>query len=307
MGKISVVVSAYNEEKKLPECLKSVAWVDEIIVVDNKSTDKTSEIAKKHKAKVFVRENNLMLNVNKNFGFSKASNEWILNLDADERVSPELAKEIQQVIKKTEKHIGGYRIPRKNIIFGKWIQNSIWWPDPHLRLFRKGKGRFAEKHVHEHIQVDGKVENLEHPLIHENYQSISQYLYKLDKIYTESEVENFLKEKNTVTYLDAVRFPFSDFLKTFFYQKGYKDGLHGLVLSMLQAFYSFVVFAKVWEKQGFKEENPDNFLETLYKEGKKIILEYQYWFLTEYIHAVKSPVKKFYYKILRKNIQRKIS
>lgn len=305
MAKLSVVVSAYNEEKNIADCLKSVSWADEIIVVDSGSIDKTSQIAKEHKAKVFRRENNLMLNVNKNFGFGRATNEWILNLDADERVSRELAAEIQKTLKNS-KDISGYWMPRKNIIFGKWIQNSIWWPDLHLRLFKKGRGRFAEKHVHEHVELQGKAGTLKNALIHENYQSISQYLYKLDKIYTESEVENFLRNKGTITYLDAIRFPFHDFLKTFFSQKGYKDGLHGLVLSMLQAFYSFIVFAKVWEKKGFKEENSSSFLGDLYTEGKKIVLEYQYWFLTEFIENAKNPLKKIYLRTQRKNIQRKL-
>lgn len=305
MAKLSVVVSAYNEEKKLKDCLESVKWADEIIVVDNNSTDKTVEIAKAYKAKIFSRENNPMLNINKNFGFTKAANDWILNLDADERVTPELAEEIKTLLKKKDT-VEGYWIPRKNIIFGKWIQNSIWWPDLHLRLFKKEKGRFAEKHVHEHIYLEGKTGELEYPLIHENYQSISQYLYKLDKIYTENEAENFLKDKRTVTYLDAIRYPFSDFLKTFFAQKGYKDGLHGLVLSILQAFYSFIVFAKIWEKQGFKEEDPKNFLEQIYKESRTIVFEYKYWFLAEFINQTKNPVKKMYYKILRKHAQSRL-
>lgn len=305
MAQVSVVVSAYNEEKKLPDCLKSVLWADEIVVVDSGSTDTTSEIAKKFGATVLRKENNLMLNVNKNFGFGKATSDWILNIDADERVSVELASEIQKTLK-NPKEFSGYWIPRKNIIFGKWIQNSIWWPDLHLRLFKKGKGRFAQKHVHEHVELSGKAGTLKNALIHENYQSISQYLYKMDKIYTENEVENFLMGKETITYLDAIRFPFNDFLKTFFSQKGYKDGLHGLVLSMLQAFYSFIVFAKVWEKKGFKEESSSRFLDDLYAEGKKIVLEYQYWFLTEFIEKAKSPIKKIYLKTVRKNIDRKL-
>src|SRR3989344_2582673 len=180
--KISTVVSAYNEEEKIEECLKSVEnLADEIIFVDNTSHDKTIEIAKRHKAKVFIRPNDpVMLNKNKNYGFSKAAGDWILSLDADERITPVLAKEIKAAVK--QKNIKGFEIPRKNIIFNKWIQHSIWWPDYNLRLFQKN----------------------------------SQFLRKLDTIYTESETENFIKKGDQIHWYDAIRWPASDFLKTFF-------------------------------------------------------------------------------------------
>src|SRR3989344_6713802 len=120
MGKLTVVVSAFNEERKIEACLKSVEFSDEIILVDGSSTDRTVEIAKKFKTKIYKRENNPMLNINKNFGFTKAKGDWILSLDADERVSEDLKKEINKVLKNV-KDVNGYWIPRKQIIFGKWI------------------------------------------------------------------------------------------------------------------------------------------------------------------------------------------
>lgn len=300
MGKLSVVISAFNEVKKIEDCLKSVSFADEIIFIDNSSSDNTLKIAKKYTAKVFTRENNQMLNINKNFGFSKAKNEWILSLDGDERITDTLKKEIQSVIKNDIKDINGFWIPRKNIIFGKWIQNSIWWPDYQLRLFRKDRGKFPEKHVHEYLEVEGKTEKLQHSMIHQNYSSISQYLYKMENIYTESEVKNRLEEKVEIHWVDALRYPTGDFLKTFFSQKGYKDGLHGLVLSLLQAFYMEIVFVKLWEKQGFKEKTPDNFLKELYEEFRKIKKEFNYWFLTSWINETKNPFKKIIYRFSRK-------
>src|SRR3989344_6118283 len=130
MNKVSVVISAYNEEKLLENCLKSVTWADQVIVVDNNSTDDTAKIAKKYADEVYSCPNNLMLNVNKNYGFSKATGDWILSLDADERVTDELKKEITNVVKNDE--IAGYWIPRKNIIFGKWIEHTGWYPDYQL-------------------------------------------------------------------------------------------------------------------------------------------------------------------------------
>lgn len=305
--KISVVISAYNEEKKLPACLDSLkGFADEIIVVDNTSQDTTNKIAKKYTKHVYKRENNLMLNVNKNFGFLKATGDWIISLDADERITPELAGEIKKVTEKNDKKISGYWIPRKNIIFGKWIQNSIWWPDYQLRLFRNGKGSFEEKHVHEMITIDGETEKLSSPMIHENYESISQYLYKLDKIYTESEVKNIIASGKIVSWMDAIRFPLEDFLKTFFLQKGYKDGLHGLVLSLLQAFYSEIVFVKVWEKQGFIEYNDKNFLKNIESEFKLAGLKIQYWFLTSWIENRKNPFVSLSLRLKRKKIASKL-
>ena len=140
MQKISVVISAYNEEEKIEKCLNSVLWTDEVIVVDNSSTDTTAEIAKKVGALVFTQPNDpLRIDMQKNTGFKKAKNDWILSIDADEIVSPELKKEIQNLLK-GRSFKDGYFIPRKNIIFGKQIEYCGWYPDHQLRLFRNGKG-----------------------------------------------------------------------------------------------------------------------------------------------------------------------
>lgn len=303
---LSVVISAYNEEKQIEECLKSVEGIaDETIVIDNTSSDNTIKIAKKYTSKIFIKPNNQMLNINKNFGFSKAAGLWILSLDADERVSDELAKEIRARVK-SGTLVEGYWIPRKNIIFGKWIKNSIWWPDYQLRLFRNGKGKFLAEHVHEMIVIDGQTEKLSEPLIHYNYASVSQYLTKLDKIYTENESDVILKSGKKLMWIDAIRMPASDFLKTFFYQKGYRDGLHGLVLSLLQAFYAEIVFAKTWEKQGFPEYNSSSFVKDVWRELSRAAHECYYWFLSVAIDETQSSVKKVLYKLLRRKVKKHI-
>ncbi len=297
MAKLSVVISAFNEEKNITDCLESVRWADEIILVDNTSTDKTVEMAGKYGAKIYNQPNKLMLNINKNFGFEKASGDWILNLDADERVSPELAREIDETIKQWDDETTGYWISRKNILFGKWIQHSLWWPDEQLRLFKKGKGKFAEQQVHEYLETEGKTGHLQNPITHYNYSSVSQFLNKMDRIYSENEAESFIKSGKKIVWSDAVKWPVGDFLKTYFLQEGYKDGLHGLVLSVLQAFYTEVLFAKVWEKQGFREENIDKeeIINTL-KDSQK---EVNYWLRTIEIKGAKKP-KRLILRILRK-------
>lgn len=304
--KLSVVISAYNEENKIEECLKSIKFADEIVFVDNFSTDKTIEIAKRYDSRIISVENNLMLNVNKNLGFSKAKGEWILSLDADERVTEELADEIKSIINSSENSVSGYWIPRKNILFGKWIQGEMWWPDYQLRLFKNGKGKFPEQHVHEYVQVEGETKKLTSCLVHENYSSIAQYLNKMDKIYTESEVEKIIKSGQKLNWTHALILPSRDFLKTFFMQKGYKDGLHGLVLSLLQAFYMEIVFVKVWERSGFKEENSESFLKDIYGEFKKINHEFLYWFLSSFYSETDNKIKKSFYRIQRKLISLKI-
>lgn len=297
---LSVIISAYNEEKNIEDCLRSVAFADQIIVVDNSSSDKTAQLAKKFTKYVYKKPNNLMLNINKNFGFTKATNEWILSLDADERVDEALATEIQETIEDTQKT--GFWIPRKNIIFGKWIQHSLWWPDYQLRLFRAKHGSFAQQHVHEMLTVDGETGKLIHPIVHYNYQTVTQFIYKMDKIYTESEVENILSSGKYLTWVDAIRMPANDFIKTFLFQKGYKDGLHGLVLSMFQAMYAEVVFAKVWERQGFPEYNQTNFLHDVLKELQKVAREWNYWVLTNLIELSTNTLQKIRLKLKRKTL-----
>lgn len=302
MAKLSVVISAFNEEKNIKECLESVNWADEIILVDSGSTDKTVEIAKNYQVKVFPRPNNLMLNVNKNYGFTKASGDWILNLDADERATPELAEEIKATMQQCNnvamKQVNGYWLPRKNVIFDKWIKSRMWWPDYQLRLFRNGQGQFPKKHVHEKIAVKGETAQLKNPFLHENYSSVSQFLYKMDRIYTENEVGIFLESGKKINWRDSLKWPVADFLKTFFAQEGYKDGLHGLVLSFLQAFYAEVTFIKIWEKQGFKEEELE--LGEMNKEFKKSGKEINYWLWEIQIRETKNLLKKLLLKLKRK-------
>lgn len=296
METISVVLSVFNEEAKLARTLAALAWADEIIVMDNGSIDSTASIARQYGAKVTRGKNNPMLNVNKNLGFTKAIGDWILSLDGDEVVPPELAQEIKEKVVSSQ--IVGYWIPRKNILFGKWIQNGLWWPDKQLRLFKRGVGTFPCKHVHEYVSVDGPTGELITPILHYNYETISQFIRKMDDIYTISEVNNLLASGYRVVWHDSIKFPMSDFVKTYFAQGGYKDGLHGLVLSMLQAFYSFIVFAKLWEREKFVEHELP--VEVVEKELVRAQAEVRYWLLSVKIGQTQDVVKKIWYRVIRK-------
>lgn len=299
MSKLSVCISAYNAQERLEDCLKSAQFADEIIVVNNSSTDKTVDIAKKYTSKIFTRQNNLMLNKNKNFGFTKATNEWIFCLDDDERITTELKKEIESVLENEKLDVNGYYMPRKNIIFGKWIERTGWYPDPQLRLFRKGKGKFEEKHVHEMIKIEGKTEYLKEPIQHLNYQNISQFLSKMSNIYVPNEAEVLMGKGYKAEFADSIKFPLKEFLTRFFAQEGYKDGFHGLMLSILMAFYHFCIFAFIWEKQGFAELG-NNTLEEFNRQSQTAGKDIKYWIKQSKIRSTKNPAKKIFYKVLGK-------
>jgi glycosyltransferase involved in cell wall biosynthesis len=300
MSKVTAVISAFNEEKNIERCLKSLSFVDEIIVVDNSSTDKTSEIAKKYTKKVFVQKNDPnLIDLQKNFGFEKATLDWILSVDADEEISPELADEIKTTIGK-KNEIAGYWIPRKNIIFGKFIEHTGWYPDPQLRLFRKEKGKFVKAHVHEPINLDGESAYLNEHIIHHHYNTIAEFMQKTINIYAPNEAQNYLDKGYQLSYFDALRFPINEFISRFFARKGYLDGFHGLMLSLLMAFYHFIIFAYLWEKQGFKEHNHDNFLEETEEEFTKAGREILFWISKEKLEGIKNPVKRNLQKVVNK-------
>ncbi len=325
---VSVVISTFNSEEKIEDCLKSASWVSEIIVVDGTSSDKTLDIVRKYTSKIFVRPNHKMLNINKNFGFSKTSGEWILCLDSDERITTELQQEIREKIArppanssaparnacmagggevgrencklKIENSVDGYWIPRKNIIFGKWIEHAGWYPDHQLRLFKRGKGKFPEEHVHEMVKVEGEVGQLSGNIMHYNYDSISQFIQKLGTIYGPNEAEQLIKKGYAFDWKDAIRFPVKEFLSRFFAREGYKDGFHGLMLSLLMAFYHFVVFSYVWEKHKFKQISGREILVETEREMAQSSRDIFFWFSKEKTKLIKNPIVKIFHKILRK-------
>jgi (heptosyl)LPS beta-1,4-glucosyltransferase len=194
--------------------------------------------------------------------------------------------------------INGYWIPRRNIIFGKWIEHTGWYPDYQLRLFKKGKGKYIHAHYHEPIEVDGEKEYLHTDLIHENYQTIQQFISRNLLVYAKNEAGSLLANEYIFSYLDSLRFPAKEFTSRFFAREGYKDGLHGLLLSILMAIYHFVIFLYLWEAKQFHQE--DISLPTLEKESKSIAREMEYWVTTSLMENEKNPIKRTFYKVKRK-------
>ncbi len=294
MTKLSVAIVAHNEGEKIASCLNSVNWADEIVVLDGHSADNTAKIAKKMGARVYSVENQPLMKINMNLSFEKCTGDWILSLDAEESVTQELKEEILKTIRDPQ-HIA-YQIPRKNIIFGKWIAHSFWYPDYQLRLLQRGKAKFPARNVHEELIVDGTVGQLQSALEHYNYDTVSQWIGKLDS-YTTYEAGKLVADGKQLVWSDAVKFPFSEFLTRFFAQDGYKDGLHGLVLALLQAFYWEVVFAKVWEREKFWQYGDDHFLDQVQQEGREVSRQWHHWLTVSQTDLLKKNVYKIRNKL----------
>ncbi len=300
-NKLSVVISAFNEEKKISKCLESIKWADEIIFVDNSSTDKTKEIAKKYTSNVFTQKNDpANIDLQKNFGIDRATGDWILILDADEEITNELRNEIKSVILNNNAEFNGFWIPRKNIIFGKWMEHSGWYPDYQLRLFKKGKGKYEKKHVHEPLIVDGETDKLKGHIVHYNYESIRQFLQRSLEVYAPNEAEEKLRGGYEFDYRDAIRFPLKEFLSRYFVREGYRDGFHGFMLSILMAFYHLAVFAYLWEKKDFVELSKEKVTSGLEEEFDKSKKELRHWLLTKKIVNEKNIFKKVGRKVAKK-------
>jgi (heptosyl)LPS beta-1,4-glucosyltransferase len=256
VNKISVVINTLNEEDNLPRAIKSVKNVaDEIIVCDMESADKTVEVAKSLGAKVFVHKKVGYVEPARNFAISKASNPWILVLDADEEITEKLAAKINQILKSPKADY--YRVPRKNIIFGHYMKHSRWWPDYNIRLFKKGSVSWNEViHMVPMTEgVGGEIEEKEElAIIHHNYDSVEQYIERMNR-YTSQFAILRISEGYKFSWKDLIAKPSNEFFSRYFFGEGYKDGLHGLSLSLLQAFSELAVYLKIWQKEKFPEKN----------------------------------------------------
>lgn len=246
MQKLSVVVITFNEERNIERCLRSVQWADEIIVVDAFSTDRTVEICRHLKANVVQRAWEGYA-PQKLFALSMASNTWVLLVDADEEVPPELHREIEGAIS-AQQNCNGFKIARKSFFLGQWMRHGGWYPGYQLRLFLKTKASIPRRPVHEGVEVLGTVSTLQNPLNHYTYYSLSQYLTKLND-YTSLDVMNRLNDTRyrTVRWYNFIINPVSVFVRMFLVLTGFKDGFRGLLLAAYSSFYKLLLLAKVWE------------------------------------------------------------
>lgn len=251
MKKLSVVLAVYNEELNLTDCLKSVEGLaDEIVIVDGGSIDKTVEIAKKFKAKVIQTDNPPIFHINKNKAIDRATGDWILQLDADERVTDELAKEIKRAIN-NEKGINGYWLPRKNFFLGRFLEKGGQYPDYTMRLYKRGRGRLPAKDVHEQAVVEGQVSILKNNLLHLRDLTFSKYIEGLDR-YTNIMAAQLAESRlkiGALSFIDHILFkPLAWFLKTYIRHKGFQDGFPGFVFSYFSSLRFPISYMKYWSK-----------------------------------------------------------
>ncbi len=255
---ISVVINTLNEAAGLERCLNSVKGLaDEVIVVDMESEDESVKVAESFGAKIFPYKKMSYVELARNFAISKASGKWILILDPDEKVPRSLAKRLR-LIAEEKKDVDYVLIPRKNIIFGQWIKNTLWWPDYLVRFFRKGTFRWP-KEIHRQPELKGNGLTLpdeeRFALLHYHYNNLDQYLSR-GRRYAAAQAKELMKNKSYVLRSkDLLLKPTEEFLSRYFLGEGHKDGLHGLVLAKLQEYSVFLIYAKVWEKAKFAQKN----------------------------------------------------
>lgn len=243
---LSVVIITHNEEDNIRECLESVQWADEIIVVDSESADKTGEICRQFGVD-FYSEPWKGFAQQKNSAIQKATGKWVLSLDADERVTPELRDEIATVLG-SDNPKEGYFIARKNFFLGRWIRHCGWYPDYTLRLFQRGKGLFGIREVHEAIELDGNPGRLTCPMEHHTYASLGDFMERLDR-YSTLAAQELLKEKKRSGIQHILLRPLFTFINMYVIRAGFLEGYYGFILSVLYAFYTFLKYIKIRELQ----------------------------------------------------------
>lgn len=245
MPKLSVTIITLNEEHDIRECLESVLWADEILVVDAYSTDRTVEICREVTHRVY-RKPWQGFAPQKEFALEQAIHPWVLSIDADERVSPELRREIEDLLV-TEPVHDGYAIPRRSYFLGKWIKHGGWYPGYQLRLFRRERARLSDVLVHEGFLVDGSVGRLHGDIIHLTHRNLEESFAKLNSYST---LEAMGKSSGRrVRWYDLVSHPLSAFMVRFIARRGFLDGIHGFMMALVAAMVKMAIYMKTWELQ----------------------------------------------------------
>jgi glycosyltransferase involved in cell wall biosynthesis len=242
--KISAVIITKNEEAMLPECLRSLGWVDEIVVVDSGSTDRTVEIAAQHGARVSRFDDWPGFGPQKNRALELATGDWVFSIDADERVSRELAAEIRAVAGGAGGH-SAYAVPRLSSYCGRYMRHSGWWPDYVTRLFRRGSARFSDDLVHERLIVDGTVGKLAGTLVHEPFRSLEEVLEKVNRYSTLSAAQMAAAGRRG-SIAGAVLHGIGAFVRTYFLKAGFLDGREGFLLAVSNAEGAYYKYVKLW-------------------------------------------------------------
>jgi glycosyltransferase involved in cell wall biosynthesis len=244
--KLSVTVITRNEEAHIGDCLDSVRWADEIIVVDTGSADRTLEICHKYTPHVYSRPWEGYAPA-KNAALELAAGDWILSLDADERVSDGLCEEIAALRQQpTAMLADGYAIPRRNYLWGRWLRYGSLYPDHQIRLFKRGKGCFKARRVHESVEIDGRIARLHHSIDHYSYRGLGDVIQRLDH-YTDLAALDLHDQGQPFRVTALVMRPVGRFLRNYLLKQGFRDGIPGLIMAVSYAYSVFAREAKLWE------------------------------------------------------------
>lgn len=245
MINLSVIILTKNEEKNIKDCLESVAgWADEIVVIDDESTDNTVNITKKYTNRIITREMDIE-GKHRNFAYSQAKNLWVLSLDADERVTEDLKNEIGAAINSQIKY-NGFTIPRRNYIGNYWVKYGGWYPSPQLKLFRKDKFRYEEVGVHPRAFMDAPCGHLKSDIIHYSYKDLEDFFSKLNN-QTTREARKWFEQNKPMKLGRFLWRTFDRFIRTYIGRRGYKDGFMGFVVAFNAALYQFISYLKYRE------------------------------------------------------------
>ncbi len=241
---MTATVITFNESANLRAALESISWADEIVVVDSESTDDTAAIAREFTGKVIVRRWPGYI-AQKNFAAAQATHDWILSLDADERISPPLAEEVRAIVRDPGA-AAGYRMPRVTFHLGRWIRSTDWYPDYQLRLYDRRRARWDGRYVHESVKADGPVVDLEGEILHYAYRDLAHHFQTIDR-YTTLAARQMFEDGRRAGLLDLAVHPPAAFLRNYVLRGGFRDGVPGLIVSAMNARYVGLKFAKLWE------------------------------------------------------------
>ncbi len=242
---ITGLVIAYNNEPDLRACLESLRWVNELVVVDSHSTDATEKIAREFTDKVYQHDFHGFGRL-RNEALAHVSNEWVFSLDTDERVTPELRDEIRRLLEEGPA-ADAYFVPRRNWFLGRWIRHCGWYPDYRQpQLFRKSRMRYREELVHEGFELDGRVGHLKEHVLQLPFRDLDHFLAKMDR-YSELMAKRMVEQRRRFSPHQLVTHPVFTFVKMYLGRAGFLDGMPGLILSGIYAYYTFIKYAKLWE------------------------------------------------------------
>lgn len=249
---VSAVVICGNEEDRIEECLKSVLWADEIVVVDSMSTDRTPEIARRYATRFFQRPWAGYV-AQKNFALEQATGDWVFSLDADERCTPELRDRIREKLERAG--VAGFFVRRHVFYLGRWINHGGWYPDWKLRLARRDKARWEGQDPHDRLVVDGDTDRIPADIVHLTYRNFADHLRTIQR-FSDVAAEEWHKAGKRFSLLRLLFHPPAKFLECYVWKLGFLDGLPGLIIAAASAFYVFCKHVKLWERTSRASNSP---------------------------------------------------